>query len=747
MAAVRRAALCTLALAAGVPLAAQGQACLPDPAPDWITEVPMSASTVITRPADCAVVEQSPPDLSWPDHDPQARYTVTLTYPGGASRSLEAPQNWINWDEALPPGDYAWRVRLDSGGLQLESRARRFTVAADAVPFVVPDSDTLFSRAVSRPRPRALPEPAVAQAMLAERSAGLAQLRARVDALLAAPLPPEPAAGAPETVQQQAQAATLPLLESALAWLATRDEAHYADALRRLLGLAAWDAFGSTSYAAADQAAREVTWALALAYDWLHPRLDEAERAVVRAPILARASAMYNDLIGARARVAVHPYDSHGNNTLTTLALVCVLLAGDLPEAWNGLRQTLPLALHWTSPWGGEDGGYANGTAYSVWDSGSRLLPWFALRWTVGVDLAQKAWLRNYARTLAYFLPPGSPSGTFGDGAELPIDPELWSRLSQAYAAFLGTPMARWYAAQLPGGDPSQLEMILAPLSPPGPAPLPAQALDGAAFASVGWAAMHSSLADPARTSVYFKASPFASYNHSHADQNGFVVVSGGRALALDSGHFDGYATPHWWQWYKRTRAHNAVTYDGGQGQLVYEEAGGYGPGTLTRFEHHATHDIAQGDATAAYGGALTDARRSLLYLRPDRILVYDRLASATPRRWEWNLHAAQAMTVVSASSIEIADGGRRLCVDMLAGPPMDFAQTDQWSAEPAAGARQWHGVFAAAQPLAAAEFVALLRVGCTPVAASAAKQDGAWTVQIGAATVRIDAAAGIALQ
>jgi len=705
----------------------------------------MSASPVNVRPADCAAVEQTPPDFSWPDHDPKARYTVTLTYPDGSARSLAAPQNWINWDEALPPGDYAWRVRLESGGTLLESRARRFTVSAQAVPFVVPSADTLFMRAAAKPHPRALPDAATAQAMLTARPAALAQLYARVDAGLTAPLPPEPT-GLPEDVAWLAHEEGRRMLEAGLAWLATWREEYYAEALRRALNLAAWDPHGSTSYTASDFASREIVWSLALAYDWLHPWLDENQRSLLRAPILVHGGEMYNALIGSRARFAVYPYDSHGNVNLTTLALVCVLVAADIPEAYSGLRNTLPLALHWTSPWGGEDGGYANGTAYAAWDAGMMLLPWYALRWTVGVDIAQKAWVRNHARFLAYFLPPGSPSGEFGDGAELALEPGFWGGLGEAYAAFAPSPLARWYAAQLGGADPSLLEQILAPLADAGPAPLPAGTPDGAYFASIGWTAMHSSLADPARTSVYFKSSRYASYNHSHADQNSLVVTAGGQPLAIDSGHFDGYKTPHWWQWYKQTRAHNAVTFDGGQGQLVYE-SNGYGPGAVTRFEHTSAYDIVQGDATAAYGGALTDARRSLLFLRPDRILVYDRLASATPRQWEWNLHAAQAMSVVSQHSIRIDNGGQSLCVDMLAGPEMGFTQTDQWSVEPLAGARQWHGTFVSAAPLAAAEFIALLRVGCAPFAASAAKQDGTWILNLDATRVTIDANASIALQ
>ncbi|HEU4644466.1 MAG TPA: hypothetical protein VFS80_02745, partial [Burkholderiales bacterium] len=66
---------------------------------------------------------------------------------------------------------------------------------------------------------------------------------------------------------------------------------------------------------------------------------------------------------------------------------------------------------------------------------------------------------------------------------------------------------------------------------------------------------------------------------------------------------------------------------------------------------------------------------------------------------------------------------------------------------EPLAGARQWHGTFASTQALPATEFIALLRVGCAPVAALAAKQDGVWTVTLDATTVTIDGDAAIAVQ
>ncbi|MGH8707222.1 MAG: hypothetical protein ACREVD_04110, partial [Burkholderiales bacterium] len=126
----------------------------------------MQVSSVRVRPADCATVEQTPPDISWPELSSDARYDVTVTYPDGTARTLTAPQNWINWDEALPAGSYTWQVQVtNSSGVQT-SRARRFTVAAGAVPFVVPAWTVLLDRAVTKGHPRALPDPATGYAMV-----------------------------------------------------------------------------------------------------------------------------------------------------------------------------------------------------------------------------------------------------------------------------------------------------------------------------------------------------------------------------------------------------------------------------------------------------------------------------------------------------------------------------------------------------------------------------------------------------
>jgi len=338
--AANRAAI-LLVLAAGLPCAAGAQPCVPDTTPDWTTS---TASSAPVRPADCAVVQQTPPDISWPDLSPDAQYQLRLTYPDGSFRSATIAHNWINWDAVLPAGNYTWQVQVTNAKGTWNSLARRFTVDTSAIPFVVPDWSILFQRATAKAHPRALPDAATFATMLQQRQVGLTLLLQGVNGHLADAVPPEPGAGSKDTIELATLSACTLALNAAFAWVATGNATYLDDALRRSLGLASWDPHGTTSYANVDQASRLIAWTLTLAYDWLWPSLDSTQRNQLLAATLARASDIYNDIIGSRARVAVQPYDSHGNQTLLQLAAISVLLAGDLVQAQDWLRRALPRA-------------------------------------------------------------------------------------------------------------------------------------------------------------------------------------------------------------------------------------------------------------------------------------------------------------------------------------------------------------------------------------------------------------------
>jgi hypothetical protein len=210
---------------------------------------------------------------------------------------------------------------------------------------------------------------------------------------------------------------------------------------------------------------------------------------------------------------------------------------------------------------------------------------------------------------------------------------------------------------------------------------------------------------------VYFKSGPYGSYNHSHGDQNSFVIHHRGERLAMASGYYDGYQTPHWKQWYKQTRAANAITFDGGKGQGFN---GKQFAGEITRFESGDGYDIATGRAEKAYGGELTRAQRSIVYLRPDVVLVHDSLASDTPRTWEWNIHAMRKMATPGDKVVQVRNGAAKMCLEMLVSPQVSFRQVDQFTAPPSGRnmPNQWHGTFVTGAKSHRAEFIALMRIG-----------------------------------
>src|SRR5687767_14317287 len=232
-----RAVFCTILLAAG--LAAKAQACAPETTPDWIASALSSdLGAAWVRPGDCALVEQNPPDFSWP-HVGSGPYTVNLTFPDGRSESRSAPHNWLNWDAVLPAGTYSWTVTRED----VTSLPRRFTVSVDAVPFVVPDTAVVLQHLLAKPRPRGLPDPSTLSTMASQRDFELGQVRSSVDARLGEPLPPDANPGDGDGYDRYGMRA----LASLMAYVYGGTELYKEDAKRRVLNLASWHPRGPTA--------------------------------------------------------------------------------------------------------------------------------------------------------------------------------------------------------------------------------------------------------------------------------------------------------------------------------------------------------------------------------------------------------------------------------------------------------------------------------------------------------------------
>jgi uncharacterized Zn-binding protein involved in type VI secretion len=231
---------------------------------------------------------------------------------------------------------------------------------------------------------------------------------------------------------------------------------------------------------------------------------------------------------------------------------------------------------------------------------------------------------------------------------------------------------------------------------------------------------------------------PYGSYNHSHGDQNSFIVNDRGKRLAIASGYYDGYRTEHWTNWYKQTRSANAITFDGGHGQGIDERRFAGNDHGLRDDRRAST--FAVGRAEAAYGEALTLAQRSIAYIRPrdDHRPRHARLGDGAhvgvehPRAEEDDAALGYARRDRERGRDDVR--GDALCAAGRVHPdgPVHRRTAGKWAPE-------WHGTFATARKSQKAEFIALMRVGsdCTKPSGATAKQaEGGWQVSVDGKTV-----------
>ena len=188
--------------------------------------------------------------------------------------------------------------------------------------------------------------------------------------------------------------------------------------------------------------------------------------------------------------------------------------------------------------------------------------------------------------------------------------------------------------------------------------------------------------------------------------------------------------------------AHNAITFDDGQGQVPDSMSAS---GRIVAFQHNDDWDYTVGDATPAYGGKLTEARRTVLFLRPDTAVIYDSLAADTEHRWEWRLHALEQMTPLGDSTVRVEYEDAMMCVDMAAGPPMRFVQTDAFNEAPleclGEWPKQWHGTFETERASRRTGLLSVLRIGCHARQATEVlpKNGGGYTLKLGGQSISID--------
>lgn len=437
----------------------------------------------------------------------------------------------------------------------------------------------------------------------------------------------------------------------------------------------------------------------ALAYDWLYPKLSEAQRQELAPQMLASAET-------ATARRAYSDVSEITNNNpdVVTAAqcLVALAVADELPDraqalfdrGWQyqrelirctGDREGSPDRLNPAHPL--EGGGWPEGHDYDRHGTLQALMFWLALRTAGGPDFVSHS--RYLDDKLLWYLQGLLPSENYllpvGDN-DFPGNTPFWHDLHllamSAAAEGPHAPYVRDYLDRTSVLSGSAIATFL--FVDPGAPRRDWRTLPTDYFAAgVGTAAFRSGWSKDA-SYVAVQASDHFVYHQQN--QDGAIYLYRNAPLAWRSGVYDGGVHDHYVNYVIRSIAANCILVtdpqeqfhgpdgveavnDGGQVignwlpkaesldmlQRMREERESYTDrATWLAYESAADYGYAAFGYGRAYrAGKVPEALRQVVFLKPDWVVVLDRVTSGDPSfQKTFLLHAPEEMEVDSAAGL-----------------------------------------------------------------------------------------------
>ena len=713
--------------------------CKPVQEPDFV----LSHEYARIEPRDCASVKVRNPVFVWPEIYNATQTVLTLNFPSGKS-PLQIPttRTSLILPELLSEtGLYTWQVQYRLPDGQSRSGAvRRFHFDGNAVDNLpdLPTAAEVMARIGPRLHPRLIPLAADGQVMQAsaihaavQASSLAASYKTYLDeaeqvlANAKYPMPAEPIGLKPEAIADAAFRAAQGIERLSVAALLKGDQRYHAQAIARLLQLASWAPDGATGECRQDQANRQIMLTLAQGLDMFYNNMTTADRYVLINVINQRLNPLMYKM---EASLRANPYDSHVLAAAYYAVQTLMLSAGavgqgpggdvtfeqgaEYDKSCNAKGKPLAPVDRFTTAWetlitssgtwgGGTDSAFGNGVSYA-WNSLNAYAPALASYLLMAnVDLSRIPALRQFgdnfhAQTVRNRW--SKVRGAFGDGSNLTGDYESYAWNSyRLFAQVSQNPVDEWYyrdnIEQTQSFSLPFHHYFLTAIRPPvEPAVRPALKRTYL-FEDAGVVAMHSTTADPRRSSLFFRSSRLGSINHSHADNNAFTFVSKGKSIFISGGIYKNFERALNQRISRATRYKNALTFDAGEG---HDDAGigqaepAASPvvpgaplfymqphGRLINFHAAETSDwsVATGDATAAYRSRdiktwiwnplLQGAVRTVAYNPKAGVaLIYDWAHSATKRRWQMNYQTLVAPVDIGARQFRVDAGdGVSVCV------------------------------------------------------------------------------------
>lgn len=642
-----------------------------------LTETEESLLTIKYGPCQ-GLVEENPPRFTWvPGSDKDLTYGLEISKTPDFNEEdtkvySKIPYNFYTLDHTLEEGTYYWRYTLD-GEEYGAGRIRSFSVTDDLPKTPLTGREDRYQQAeLGHPRlwlnQTGLKEFREKRKENPDYCGFAAFYRESVKPYLHVPFIKEPKPYPDNkrvvhlwrenyTICQEAMYAVRGL---SVAGIILEDRELIEKARECLLELASWDVNGTTSREYNDECSFRVVYGLAFGYDWLYDVLTEEERKTVLASLLARTGEVA-DHVMVHSRIHFSLYDSHAVRSLSSVLTPCsIAMLGDVPKARDWLDYTIEYFSVIYTPWGGMDGGWAEGPMY--WTTGMAYVidALNLIKNYLGIDLYQRPFFQKTGDFPLYCNPVDTYRASFCDQSNLGKYPGHKTACNmRQFAGVTKNPWYQWYYEQVykrePEIDPAFFnagwwdfgfdEMVFqhgygeTKFQEQKPFPLVKW------FRDIGWVAINKDPQDFDRHLFFLaKSSPYGSVSHSHGDQNSFLLFAYGEPLVIKSGHYVGFNTSMHRQWRRQTKSHNTLLI-GGLGQYAGMDKAKQltATGNICHVTQEESCVSIKMDATKAYqieNPDLVEYIREVYVVEEAYFVMVDSVTTRIPMDIDYRLHS-----------------------------------------------------------------------------------------------------------
>ncbi|MBU0474339.1 MAG: DUF4962 domain-containing protein [Bacteroidetes bacterium] len=718
-----------------------------------LDETPANEKEWGFHPSEGSISDFNPPSFSW---RPQKEIISWELECESNTESFKYVYNNIDMNvhcpsKIFPIGGYSWRYRgVDSSGGKTDwSITRKFNINNNAVKMPMPSKEELIAR-VPKTHPRLFMRPEQLED-LRKKSKGefkskYDDLVSKCEELLKNPPPTEEPKKFPDSMVRYGydwviqwwgnRVYVINALDAAATLAFTyqiggnKDYAKLAKQI--LIDCAKWDPKGASGYRYNDEAGMPYMYYFSRAYTFSYDFLSDEERNICRNVAQIRGKEMYEHLY---PRQLWDSYVSHNARAWHFLGEMSIAFLGEVEGAEDWLWFAMNITFNEYPIWADDDGGWHEG--FSYWHSYlGRFKNWsFAIRSAMDINVYAKPYFANTAGYYAmYMMPPGRDAAEFGDASVrvketniVPLFGEGTFLRSQAVnavplmsrlAAESGNGYWQWYVNQM-GGSVEETGYLgyLQPL-PPKPKPIvPTDIPTSRLFEGIGIAALNSNLINAKDdVQILFKSSQMGTQSHGIESNNTFALWAYGERMLIRTGHYYMYGAPHHADWVWETKSQNNITVDG-KGQLKHSP---FSKGKITAFKTTPKIDYVVGEAGEAYRfeqdnveqNLLNRYTRTILFIKPELMIVFDRLEAKEPSTFEYRLHALNKFELEDKENLMVQSGDVVCEIDMLTPINLTISQTDQYDPNPweQIKNRDWHFTAATGTKSKNAEFVTLYR-------------------------------------